>query len=97
MGCSGGSAGTTGSTTECDPGDWSLVAANSTGNTLLTQFDEPGNTALSLLMATSRSLFVGFNNGTKGAVVLRSSGATPVPTASAAAERSNATPRNALR
>jgi hypothetical protein len=34
-------------------------------------------------MATSRSLFVGFNNGTKGAVVLRSSGATPIPTASA--------------
>jgi hypothetical protein len=75
--------GTSGSTTDCDPGDWSLVAANSTGNTLLSQFDEPGNTALSLLMATPRSLFVGFNNGTKGAVVLRSSGATPVPTASA--------------
>ncbi|MFL5358667.1 hypothetical protein [Archangium sp.] len=75
--------GTSGSTTDCDPGDWSLVAANSTGNTQLTQFDEPGNTALSLLMATSRSLFVGFNNGTKGAVVLRSSGAPPIPTASA--------------
>lgn len=73
--------GTTGSPTDCDPGDWSLVAANSTGNTQLSQFDEPGNTALSLLKATSRSLFVGFNNGTKGAVVLRSSGATPIPTA----------------
>jgi hypothetical protein len=75
--------GTTGSTTDCDPGDWSLVAANSTGNTQLSQFDEPDNTALSLLMATPRSLFVGFNNSTKGVVVLRSSGATPVPTARA--------------
>ncbi|WP_257447204.1 hypothetical protein [Archangium lipolyticum] len=67
----------TGSSKDCDPGDWSLVAANSTGDPLLTQFDNPANTALSLLVATSRSLFVGFDNGTQGAVVLRTSQARP--------------------
>ncbi|QRN93418.1 hypothetical protein JRI60_30015 [Archangium violaceum] len=67
----------TGSSTDCDPGDWSLVAPNSKGDSLLTQFDNPANTALSLLVATSRSLFVGFDNGTQGAVVLRTSSSRP--------------------
>jgi hypothetical protein len=60
---------------DCDAGDWSLVAANSTGTTPLTQFDDAGNTAISLLVATPRSLFVGFNNAAKGVVVLRTSAA----------------------
>lgn len=67
----------TGSTTDCDPGDWSLVAPNSTGNPQLTQFNDTGNTAISLLAATPRSLFVGFNHATKGAVVLRATGTAP--------------------
>ncbi len=32
--------GLTGTASDCDPGDWSLVAANSTGRTTLTQFDD---------------------------------------------------------
>ncbi|HEY0096263.1 MAG TPA: hypothetical protein VGB96_18180, partial [Archangium sp.] len=67
----------TGSATDCDPDDWALVAANSTGGSQLTQFDNPANTALSLLVATSRSLFVGFDNGTQGVVVLRTSHPQP--------------------
>jgi hypothetical protein len=66
-----------GSPVDCDPGDWSLVAPNSTGDGLLTQFDNPANTALSLLVATSRALFVGFDNSTQGAVVMRASGSAP--------------------
>ncbi|MGZ3460012.1 MAG: hypothetical protein ACXU86_16080, partial [Archangium sp.] len=55
----------------------SLVAPNSTGDTQLTQFDDSANTALSLLVATPRSLFVGFDNGSRGAVVFRTSVALP--------------------
>jgi hypothetical protein len=66
-----------GSPTDCDPGDWSLVAPNIVGDTLLTQFNNTGNTAVSLLVATASSLYVGFDNPTQGTVLLRASGPTP--------------------
>ena len=66
-----------GSSTDCDPGDWSLVAPNSTGDTQLTQFDDSANAALSLLVATPRLLFVGFDNGSRGVEVWRTS--VPLP------------------
>ncbi|QRK07057.1 hypothetical protein JQX13_44570 [Archangium violaceum] len=68
----------TGSLTDCDPGDWSLVAPNSTGDTLLTQFNDPGNVSLSLLVATTKALYVGFDNGERGVVLLRAVTAAPL-------------------
>ena len=49
--------------TQCDPGDWSLIAANSSGDTQLSQFNNPNNTHISLLAATQTHLYVGFDNG----------------------------------
>ncbi|KFA92596.1 hypothetical protein [Archangium violaceum] len=68
----------TGSTTDCDPGDWSLVAPNSTGDTQLTQFNDPGNVSMSLLVATANALYVGFDNASRGAVLLRAFTAAPI-------------------
>jgi hypothetical protein len=69
--------------TECGPGDWSLVAANSVGGAQLTQFNDPDNAAITLLAATSQHLYVGFNNATRGAVIYRA--ALPSPPANPAA------------
>jgi hypothetical protein len=68
---------TTADATACDPGDWSLVAANTTGDLALTQFDNPANTAITMLVATESALYVGFDNATDGVVVFRSAAATP--------------------
>jgi hypothetical protein len=57
--------------TQCSPGDWSLVAANSVGDLQLTQFNDTNNAAITLLAATSQHLYVGFNNATRGVVVYR--------------------------
>ena len=67
-----------GSTLDCDPGDWSLVAPNSTGDTQLTQFNDPDNVSLSLLVATANALYVGFDNASRGVVLLRAPTAAPV-------------------
>jgi hypothetical protein len=67
----------TGATLECDPGDWSLVAPNSTGDTLFTQFNDADNVSISLLVATANALYVGFDNASRGVVVMRA--ATPAP------------------
>jgi len=61
----------------CDPDDWTLVAANASGDTQLTQFDNPNNAAVSMLVATSTHLYVGFDNPTDGAAVLRTSASAP--------------------
>ena len=66
-----GAAGT------CEPNDWSLVAPNSTGDVLLTQFNDPGNTRVTLLAATATHLYVGFNNGARGVMLFRT--ASPAP------------------
>jgi hypothetical protein len=68
----------TGSTVDCDPGDWSLVAPNSTGDTQLTQFNDPDNVSLSLLVATTNALYVGFDNASRGVVLLRAPTAAPL-------------------
>ncbi|MBF5042035.1 hypothetical protein FGE12_06485 [Aggregicoccus sp. 17bor-14] len=73
------SPGATGAASDCDAGDWSLVAPNSSGDARLTQFDTAGNTRLTLLAATASHLYVGFNNADNGLVLFRTSS----PTASA--------------
>jgi hypothetical protein len=65
----------------CDAGDWNLVAANTTGDPLLTQFDDPSLTSVSMLVATASYLYVGFDS-TGGVRVLR----TANPAAAAATE-----------
>jgi len=47
---------------QCEPGDWTLVAPNSSGDPQLTQFGSSGNSAITLLVATSSHLFVGFDS-----------------------------------
>jgi hypothetical protein len=51
-----------GSATDCDPGDWRLIAPNSVSDTLLSQFNAPEFTALSLVEATPNFLYVGFDS-----------------------------------
>ncbi|HZA49357.1 MAG TPA: hypothetical protein VE549_01380, partial [Myxococcaceae bacterium] len=63
--------------TDCDPGDWSLVAANGTGNVQLTQFDNPNNTRITLVVANGNSLYVGFDNAVDGIVLYRSEALVP--------------------
>ena len=70
--------GISGDATQCDPGDWSQVAANSAGDTQLSQFNNPNNTDITLLVATPTALFVGYNNATDGVVVFRSTAAAPL-------------------
>ena len=60
----------------CDPGDWSLVAPNGSGDAELTQFDDPASVAITLLAATSTHLYVGFDNA-GGIGVFRSLVTTP--------------------
>jgi hypothetical protein len=60
----------------CDPGDWTLLAANGVGDTQLSQFDDPQNTRVTLLAATSARLYVGYNN-TAGLVLYRSKNTAP--------------------
>ena len=62
---------------DCDEGDWSLVAANGTGDALLTQFDNANNTSIGFLVANGDYLYVGFNNATDGVIVFRTDDAEP--------------------
>jgi hypothetical protein len=62
----------TGDAAACDPGDWSLAAPNTSGDPALTQLDVPTNGAVSLLLATTRYLYVGFDNAVTGAQLYRS-------------------------
>ncbi len=73
--------------TQCNPGDWSLAAANSSstapfpdGN--LTQMQNPKNTAITLLAAAGGYLYVGYDNATDGVELYR----TANPGASSRAE-----------
>jgi hypothetical protein len=65
---------TTGSATDCDPGDWSLVAGDALG---FTRLGSPGNGMIGLLVATSSMLYVGYNN-LNGVRVYRTSASAPV-------------------
>lgn len=71
-----------GTSTDCDPGDWQLVAPNTTaGKGLLTQFNNSGNTHISVLEATGRYLYIGFDNGAEGIALFRTSNPNPSHTA----------------
>jgi hypothetical protein len=63
---------------QCEPGDWTLVAPNLAGDTLLTQFDSSANAAITLLVATTSHLYVGFDSP-NGVQIFR----TALPSASA--------------
>ena len=67
---------TPGTDLTCSPNDWVLLAPNGIGDTQLSQFDDPQNTRIALLAATSSQLYVGYNN-TAGLVIYRSSGTAP--------------------
>jgi hypothetical protein len=47
---------------KCSSGDWSLVAPNSSGDTQLTQFNDTTLTSITMLVATSSYLYVGFDS-----------------------------------
>jgi hypothetical protein len=64
-----------GSSTQCDSGDWSLVAANTSGDTQATQFNDANNASITLLAGTSQHLYVGFNNSVRGVVLYRTANA----------------------
>jgi hypothetical protein len=62
--------------TQCDPGDWSLVAPNAARDPNLTQFDDASHAKLTLLAATSSRLYLGFD-AADGLRVFRSAVADP--------------------
>jgi hypothetical protein len=68
----------TGDAAQCDAGDWSLVAANTTGNHALTQFNNTALVAIAMVVATPQFLYIGFD-GAGGAAVYRT--ANPVAAA----------------
>ncbi len=60
---------------QCEPSEWSLVAPNTSGDARFTQFNDTGNTAITLLVATAGHLYVGFNNA-NGVRIYRTQTAT---------------------
>jgi hypothetical protein len=56
---------------DCDPGDWQLVAPNTSGNQRLTQFNNPNNTHIAMLEAGQNHLYVAFDNAVDGLVLFR--------------------------
>jgi hypothetical protein len=61
---------------QCAPGDWTLAASNGSGDLLLSQLGQATNGALSMLVATPRWLYLGFDNLSTGLQLYRAS-ATP--------------------
>jgi hypothetical protein len=62
----------------CDAFDWSLAAANTTGDRSLTQLGIATNGAVGVLLATGRALYLGFDNAATGVQLYRTE---VVPTA----------------
>jgi len=62
--------------TTCAPADWALAAANGTGNTSLSQFGDATLNTVSLLVATSQHLYVGYD-ASSGVVLYRSTTVSP--------------------
>ncbi|HXJ79011.1 MAG TPA: hypothetical protein VMS64_10050 [Candidatus Methylomirabilis sp.] len=58
---------------QCNPSDWALAAANTSGDTLLSQLGDETNGAATLLVATPNWLYLGFDNGSTGIQVYRAS------------------------
>ncbi|MBK8396633.1 MAG: hypothetical protein IPL26_15540 [Leptospiraceae bacterium] len=65
----------TGGSTECDSGDWTLVAQN--GTTGKTNFGDANNTKVTMLSTNGDYLYVGFDNATTGIEVWRTNVADP--------------------
>ncbi|HRG76473.1 MAG TPA: hypothetical protein PLX69_18080, partial [Leptospiraceae bacterium] len=64
--------------TACDPGDWTLVANNGSGQTSM---GDGNNRTLSLLVTNGTYLYVGFDNPTTGVEIWRTNTANPIVTA----------------
>jgi hypothetical protein len=69
---------TPGSDLACDPGDWALIAPNTSGDSQLSQFNDPDNASVSLLVATPSHLYIGFDDATDGVRLYRSSTSAPL-------------------
>ncbi|MCA9670750.1 MAG: hypothetical protein KC503_34375 [Myxococcales bacterium] len=69
--CAPNGSGTPG---RCDPGDWSLVAADAQSSC---RFGNASNTHITLLVATATALYVGYDNANDGIVIFRSTAAAP--------------------
>jgi hypothetical protein len=67
--------GTSGGANDCDPGDWSLVAENST--TGKTNKGDTDNKFITLLVANGDYLYVGFDNSVDGIKIYRTNVANP--------------------
>lgn len=65
----------------CEPAEWVLVAPNTTGDALLTTFNDPSVTAIAMVTATPLYLYVGFDSS-NGVQVFR----TANPAASSAGD-----------
>ncbi|MBE2251312.1 MAG: hypothetical protein IAE78_17355 [Myxococcus sp.] len=52
----------TDSPSDCDAGDWQLLAPNSSGDTLLSQFNTAALASVTMVEATPNFLYVGFNS-----------------------------------
>jgi hypothetical protein len=65
---------------QCEPGDWKLVAANTTGDAALTQLNNASNTRITLVASTPTHLYLGFDNA-QGVVLFRSAAAAPATAA----------------
>lgn len=63
--------GLVGDADACDPFDWSLAAPNRAGDLDLAQLGDPTNGAASLLLATPRYLYLGFDNAATGVQLYR--------------------------
>jgi hypothetical protein len=68
-----------GSTTECDAGEWSLVAEN--GSTGKTNMNVSTNTKVSILVKNGSQLYVGYDNATTGVQMWRTKSGVSNPTA----------------
>lgn len=55
----------------CDPLDWRLAVPNPTGDPLLSQLGVPTHGAVSVLLATGRYLYLGFDDAVNGAQLFR--------------------------
>ncbi|HTP49932.1 MAG TPA: hypothetical protein VMK42_04465 [Anaeromyxobacteraceae bacterium] len=59
----------------CLTTDWSLLAPNASGDPLLSQLGDPSNGAASVLVATPRWLYLGFDNAVTGVQLYRAEAA----------------------
>jgi hypothetical protein len=64
--------------TGCDPGDWTLIAADASG---LTRFGNTNATAATLLVATPSHLYIGFDDALGGVRLYRTSAGVPLTAA----------------